>query len=542
MKAYLNELQAHLLGNVTDSEHVREYFSTDGSIFKIMPEAVVYPRNTADVRKTVKYASLRTAAGKPMSIVGRGRGTDQGGGAVGEGLQLVFPAHMNRLIGITKNTVTVQPGMLYDTLQQILKSHGRFLPPAPASAAFCTIGGAVANNSSGELTLKYGSTRDYIKSMRVVLSDGSIIEARRLSSRELSLKKGQMNLEGEIYRKLDSLIIDHDEVIQKSRRHTSKNSAGYALENVRGQNGSFDLTQLLTGSQGTLGIITEITLRTERYNPDTTLVVGYFSSLERAGEAVRLLTSLHPAALEFVDSHLLEFLQTHRPGDLKDLLPAGELPQIVLLCEFNDRSRRLQTALARSAEKLMRKYATGYRIATDPIEQAALWKIRHGAAAVIWTASGPRKALPFIEDSAVSVAKLPLLIKNIYKLLAKHGVEMALWGHAGDGNIHLQPLMDLSKKRDVERIFALSREFYTLVAALGGTSSAEHSDGLIRSPYLRQLYGDDVYELFRETKHIFDPYGILNPHKKVDATEEYARQHLRTEYSMKHLYDHLPRA
>jgi len=123
MKAYLNELQAHLLGNVTDSEHVREYFSTDGSIFKIMPEAVVYPRNTADVRKTVKYASLRTAAGKPMSIVGRGRGTDQGGGAVGEGLQLVFPAHMNRLIGITKNTVTVQPGMLYDTLQQILKSH-----------------------------------------------------------------------------------------------------------------------------------------------------------------------------------------------------------------------------------------------------------------------------------------------------------------------------------------------------------------------------------------------------------------------------------
>jgi FAD/FMN-containing dehydrogenase len=541
MKAYLNELQSHLLGNVTDNEHVREYFSTDGSIFQIMPEAVVYPRNTVDVRKTVKYTSLRTAAGKPMSIVSRGRGTDQGGGAVGEGLQLVFPAHMNRLVKITKNTVTVQPGMLYDTLQQVLKSHGRFLPPEPASGAFSTVGGAVANNASGELTLKYGSTRDYVKGLRVVLADSSILEARKLSSRELSLKKGQMNLEGEIYRKLDSLLIDHDEVIQQHRRRTSKNSAGYALERVRGRDGSFDLTQLLTGSQGTLGVITEITLRTEPFNPETTLLAGYFSSLEQAGEAVKLLTTLRPAALEFVDLHLLEFLQTHRPHELKGLLPAGDLPQIVLLCEFNDRSRRLQTARARGAEKLLRKYATGYRIATDPIEQAALWKIRHSAAAVIWTGDGPRKALPFIEDSAVPVAKLPLFIKHIYKLLAKHGVEVALWGHAGDGNIHLQPLMDLSKKRDVERIFALSREFYSLVAALGGTTSAEHGDGLIRSPYLRQLYGDDMYELFRETKHIFDPYGILNPHKKIDVTEEYCRQHLRTEYSMKHLNDHLPR-
>jgi FAD/FMN-containing dehydrogenase len=541
MKAYLKELQAHLLGSVTDNKSARDYFSTDGGIFKITPEAVVYPRNTADVRKTVRYAGLRAAAGKPMSVTSRGAGTDQGGAAIGAGLQLVFPAHMNRLLRLDKNTVTVQPGINYAALQQTLKTHGRYLPPAPASADFCTLGGAVANNAGGELSLKYGQTRDYIDSLKVVLADGSLIETRRISARELNRKKGQADFEGDLYRQLDGLILDNTDVINRRSRTTTKNSSGYALNRVRGKDGSFDLSQIFCGSQGTLGVITEITLKTAKWNPNTTLVVGFFDSLDQAGHAVNALAKLKPAALEFVDHFLLNFVHENRPEELGELVPTDPLPQFVLLCEFDDARRYTQTAKARRAQKILKANGATCRVATDPIEQSALWKIRHSAAAVIWMEGGTKKALPFIEDAAVPPTKLVPFIKHIYKLFKKYDLEVALWGHAGDGNIHLQPFLDLTKKRDQDKIFALSNDFFKAVAALGGTSSGEHGDGLARAPYLRTIFGSDMYRLFLDCKHIFDPAGILNPGKKVDVTEDDLRPILRDEYSMKHLYDHLPR-
>ena len=539
-KPYLKELQGQLLGTVTDNADVRAFFATDASIFTIKPEAVVYPRNTADVRKTVQLLNTRAIAGKPVGIIPRGLGTDQSGGAIGAGLQLVFPAHMNRLLRLSKDTVTVQPGINYRTLQQTLHTHGRFLPPYPTSIDFCTVGGAVANNSGGEKSIKYGVTRNFVKSLKVVLSDGSLIETKRISKRELGQKLGQNDFEGQIYRKVDRLIEEHEALIAKTQPKTSKNAAGYALANVKRSDGSLNLSELIVGSQGTLGIVTEITLKTAPWNPRTTLVVGYLSNLKVMSDVIEKLSNLKPSSLEIVDGYMLENIRRNRPQDLVGLLPE-ETPKIVLLAEFDDFSQLSQTFKARRAEKLLALNGVRVRVATDPVEQEALWKIRHSAAGVTWMSDGPKTALPFIEDGIVPVGKLAQFLDKTYQLLAMHDMEIAVWGHAGDGNLHLQPYLDLSKKTDVDKLFKIAGEFHDIVKGLGGSTSGSHNDGLMRAPYLRTLYGDKMYELFEQVKAVFDPLNIMNPGKKLGVTEEIQRDNLRTEYSLKRLYDHLPR-
>jgi FAD/FMN-containing dehydrogenase len=534
-KTYLKDLQSLLLGSVTDATDAVKYFSTDGSIFTMTPQAVVYPKNTLQFL----HDRAEKDPDKKISLTARGLGTDQGGGAVTDGIQMVFPAHMNNILKLDGNNIIVQPGLLYKSLQQTLHTHGRFLPPYPSSIDYSTIGGAVANNAAGEKTIKYGSTRNFVERLKVVLSDGTLIETGRVSARELNRRKGSNTLEGKIYRDTDRLIDEHIDALRKNRPKTSKNSAGYDLWNVKRSDGSFDLTPLFIGSQGTLGVITEITLKTAYFNPRTTLILAFFDSLQKAGDAVVKLEPLRPSAMEFVDYHLLDFLKRNRPHDIEGLVP-DILPKIAILVEFDDQSQLRQTFKSRSAQRLLHKYGAKLRTATDPVEQQALWKIRRSAAAVMWMTNGTKKALPFMEDGVVPVKKLHTFLTETYKLLEKYDLEIAVWGHAGDANLHLQPFLDLAKSKDVDKLFELSTEFTKLVISLGGSTCGEHNDGLMRGAYLKDLYGEELLNVFTELKASYDPHMILNPDKKTGATEAYAREHIRSEYSMKHLYDHMP--
>jgi len=535
--AYLKDLQGRLLGSVTDDPDALEHFSTDQSIFQATPTAIIYPQNTADVRKTVQFAAERTAAGSPLPIVPRGKGADQGGGAVGEGLQLIFPAHMNKLIRLDRDSVTVQPGILFSTLQQTLYTHLKHIPQTPIGADYTTVGGAVSSASAGEKSVKYGTIRQAVRSLKVVLADGSLIQTHRISARELNRKKGYSTLEGELYRKFDGLLQDHEDLIKNRRITGVQNSAGYDLWSARGSNGSFDLTPVFIGAQGTLGIITEITLGIAPYSPRTTLLVGYFDSVVGAGEAIKRLRSLGPSAIELVDQHLLAFHRSLRPSDLEGLVP-DKLPALVVFVEFDNTSQFAQKLRSTRAARLLHRHGGTVRISTDPVEQVALWKVRR-TSVTTWTSHGPKKALPFIEDAAVPVEKLPQLIEKTYKLLKKHDLEAAVWGHAGIGNLRLEPRLDLSKKKDVERLFTLSREYTDLVVSLGGTPSATQNDNLLRAANLKKVYGEEFYEILAATKHIFDPHGIFNPSKKTGATEDYVRAHLRPEFNTKRLHDYL---
>ena len=368
MSKVAHYLQEHLVGEVMTSTDARRYFATDASILQLAPAIVVYPRNENDVRKAARFTWQLAERGRIIPITARGSGTDQAGAALGGGIMLVFPAHMNRILELDSkaSTVTVEPGINYGKLQQALQTHGRFLPPYPASMEYSTVGGAVANNAAGEKTIKYGDTSKYVQGLRVVLANGEVIETRRLSKKELSKKLGLATFEGEIYRSIDTLLEEQWVLVERLQLSTVRNNAGYNLADIRRKDGSFDLTPLFVGSQGTLGIVTEAVLSTEPHNPQTTLMMATFDSLEYLHQAVLELREMSdpPSAMEFIDGPALEQVSQLNPNQLKEVIEAP-YPKAVLLVEFDNGERQLKKVIKR-ADKVFEQYATGVKMAVEP--------------------------------------------------------------------------------------------------------------------------------------------------------------------------------
>lgn len=535
-------LQEHVVGEVLTSLDAREYFATDASIFRLAPQIIVYPRTENDVRKIARFSWQLAERGRLVPLTARGSGTDQGGAALGQGILIVFPAHMNKILALDSNKgyVSIQPGANFGKIQQTLLTHGQFLPPYPASLEYSTVGGAVANNASGEKTVKYGSMRDFTKQLRVVLANGEVITTKRISKKELVHKKGLPTFEGEVYRTLDNTIIDNMELIEKSQLAVSKNSAGYDVWSVKGNDGSFDLTPLFVGSQGTLGVVTEIVCDTESYNPKKTLLVAKIDNLEMACQAIQKIRDLEPSTMEMVDVNLLEFIQKNNPSQLKDVVKPP-FPKVILLIEFDDLTNRKQKKGTKKAKKILQTIGAETIITTDSHEQEDYWKIRHSAASVMWQQVGNKRALPVIEDGIVPLVHFSAFIEKVYELFKSFNLEIAIWGHAGNANIHMQPFFDLSSVGDRQQMFKLMDAYYELVLSFGGSTSGEHNDGRLRAPYLSKLYGDELYEVFRKIKQTFDPYGILNPGVKIDVSINDIQKLLREDYSLSHLYDHMPR-
>lgn len=545
MSKVAHYLQEHIVGEVMTSGDARRYFANDASVFTVVPSVIVYPRTESDIRKTARFSWQLAERGRIVPITARGAGTDQSGAAIGSGVIMAFPAHMNRILQLDgkSGTVTVEPGINYAKLQQTLHTHGRFLPPFPASLEYSTIGGAVGNNASGEKSVKYGDTRDYVQSLRVVLANGEVIETRRLSKRELGKKLGLGTFEGEIYRAIDTLVEENQQLIDQLNLNVTKNSAGYALQMIKRKDGSLDLTPLFVGSQGTLGIVSEITLETEPYNPQTTLIMATFDSINKATQAVQGLRELPdmPSAIEMVDSNLLGLVDRLNPNLLKGIVEKPFAP-IVMLIEFDIPGERAQKRDIKRTKKILEKFATAHEFETDPLRQARLWKIRHSSAAVVAHVDGQAKAVPIIEDGVVPLDKFPEYMAGVYQIFEKNRLEVALWGHAGDANLHMQPFLDLGQVGDRQKAFKVIEEYYNLVISLGGSTSGEHNDGRLRAPYLERLYGRELYSLFGKVKKIFDPYNVMNPGVKIGVTLEDIKPLMRTSYSLEHIYHHMPRS
>ena len=544
MSKVAHYLQEHLVGEVMTSTDARRYFATDASIFQLAPALVVYPRNENDVRKTARFTWQLAERGRVIPITARGSGTDQTGAALGSGITLVFPAHMNRVLELdTKaNTVAIEPGINYGKLQQTLHTHGRFLPPYPASLEYSTVGGAIANNASGEKSVKYNDTRAYVQSLRVVLANGEVIETGRLSKRELSKKLGLATFEGEIYRSIDTIIEEQRELIDRMQLNVAKNNAGYDLIDVKNRDGSLDLTPLFVGSQGTLGIITEAVLQTEAHNPQTTLMLASFDSVEHAHVAITELRGLSnlPSAIELIDGPLLELVHKLNPNQLKEVL-VPPFPPIVLLVEFDGNERQLKKTSKR-VQKIFEKYASALQTATDPEQQQQLWKVRQASSAVLSHNEGLVRGVPIIDDSAVPLDQLPAYLEGLYQLFAANNLPAAIWGHAGDANLHAQPQLNLGQVGDRQKAFRIMDDYNKLVIGLGGTIASESGDGRLHTPYLESLYGTEIYALLQKVKQVFDPYGTLNPGVKFGSSIDDLKAIVRSDYGMDHLYDHLPRS
>ncbi len=544
MNKVAHYLQEHLTGEVMTGADARKYFSTDTSVFKVMPAIIVYPRGEGDVRKAARFSWQLAERGRIIPITARGSGTDQSGAALGEGILLVFPAHMNRVLELDGKTgsVTIEPGINYGKLQQTLHTHNRFLPPFPSSMEYSTVGGAIGNNAAGEKSVKYGNTREYVRSMRVVLANGEVIETRRINKRELNKKLGLATFEGEIYRNLDTLIEENSEILKQFSLGVSKNSAGYALSDVKRKDGSFDLTPLFVGSQGTLGVVTEATLDTVPHNPNTTLIAALIDDFQVAQDLILELKKLPelPSAMEVVDDKLLNFVHSYNPNQLKGIIDPP-FSKLVMLIEFDNGNDRVQKKLTKKTVKILQKFQVPHRIETDPLKKDELWKIRHSAATIVAYGDGASKALPIIEDGIVPEDRFKEYIDKIYALFERHGLKAAFWGHAGNANLHMQPFLDLGQVGDRQKAFKLMDEYYQMVIEMGGSTSGEHGDGRLRGPYLKYLFGNDIYALFQKVKSVFDPYGTLNPGVKINVTFDAIKPLLRDEYDVNHLYDHMPR-
>ena len=547
MNKIASYLKSHLSGDVLTSESARDFFSTDTSVLTIKPSLIVYPRNTNDIRKVARFAWQLAEKGHVLPITARGSGTDQAGAAIGNGIIMAFPAHLGKILELDtkQRLVRIQPGINFKSLQETLHTHGLFLPPYPASYKYSTVGGAIANNTAGEKSLKYGAMRRWVDRLEVVLANGEVIQTGRISKRELEKRKGVASLEGEIYRAVDGLITDNADLIKAhhSNLRTSKDSVGYALGEVKRKDGSFDLTPLFVGSQGTLGIITEAIVKVAPYAPQTELIVAGFGSIQDAVKATEDLLPLKPSALEMVDKHLVTFV-TEQSG-ANPLAPVfgsdAVVPEVVLFAEFDDVAERVRHKAAKRAMKLLQSTAQQVVRSHNPEEQERLWAVRHSAATVTNYDKGGKASLPIIEDGVVPAAKLEEFITAVYDLYQRHHLEVALWGHAGDANIHMQPLLDLRKLTDRQKVFKLMDEYYRLVISMGGSIAAEHNDGRLRTPYVALQCGAELAGVYAELKKAFDPHGTLNPGVKTGTTLKDLAPLLRENYSLAHLADHLPR-
>lgn len=551
----VQDIKKFFKGEVDDAPATLDAYSRDASIFCVRPQLVVFPKDVDDVKNLVAYVSVAQKNGANVSLTARSAGTDMSGGPLTESIVVEFTKYIHDLKEVGEGYAVVEPGMYYRDFEKKTLEHGLLMPSYPASRELCTVGGMVANNSGGEKTLSYGKTERYIEELNMVLSDGNEYVFRALSTAELAEKKQINTFEGEVYRKMAVLIEENREAIAAARPHVTKNSSGYFLWNVSPSTGSgqaatqtFNLAQLIVGSQGTLGFVTKIRFKLIRPKPCSRLLVIFLKNLDPLADLTKLVLTHKPESFESYDDNTFRIAIRFFPEILEQikgsifrlalsLLPEawmvlrGGVPKLVLLAEFTADTREEADAHARAAEQELRKAhpSLKMRMTKSDEETEEFWLIRRESFNLLRHHVRGLRTAPFIDDLSVQPDLLPEFLPKLYAILGRYKLLYTVAGHVGDGNFHIIPLMDFGDPKTKDIIVNLSKEVYALVMQYKGSITGEHNDGLIRTPFVKEEFGDKIYRLFEETKKIFDPDNIFNPGKKVNATLEYALAHLDTE-------------
>ncbi|MDR3519801.1 MAG: FAD-binding oxidoreductase [Candidatus Pacebacteria bacterium] len=609
-----NQIQKIFKGEVDDSEETLVKYSHDASLLEVRPKFVLFPKDAEDVKNLVKWVGENKEkyldpanGGASLSITARCAGTDMSGGAIGESLIIDFTRYMNKLIKppqkdsddgrfrpqggvMSKNisgevySITVQPGMFYRDFEKITLAKGLILPCFTASKSLNAMGGMFGNNSAGERTLKYGKTEDYVMEAKVVFADGNEYVVKALSKDELDKKMAQGDFEGNVYKNIFDLITKNEEEIKNAKPNVHKNSAGYYIWNVMKkdqnknpknfsgllhpsggtfpvQNSSdfyFDLNKLLVGSQGTLGIATEITYKVIPENKHSKLVVIFMNSMEPLGRLVDEILTTNPETLETYDDKTMKLAVKFFPDFLKNkgfvgmikfmwsflpelfMMITGGFPKLIVLAEFSDNDEKVVDERCVALAEKLKDFKLKVHITRSETEAAKYWDIRRESFALLRKHVKGMRTAPFIDDIIVRPEFLPKFLPEINAILAKYPTLVyTIAGHAGDGNFHIIPLMDFKRPDTADVILEAGEKVYSLVMSYHGSITAEHNDGLIRTPYLRKMYGDEIIGIFTEIKKIFDAKGIFNPGKKIatenlGGTKEYIRTHVAKEHDVVH--------
>ena len=508
----LSDLRSRLEGDVTNDPAIRAMYATDASVYQILPTAVVRPRHRDDVAAVLAFCREHD-----ISITARGGGTSQAGQAIGSGLQLDFSKHFGNLLELQpdRQRVRVQPGIVLDELNATLKPYGLTLPLDLSTSSRATIGGMISNNSSGTRSVVYGKTLDYVESLTVMLADGSVVVL------DESSPDASDTLHARCHDAVVSLATKHSEEIDRRYPKILRRVGGYNLDEFTPEHKRPpNLARLIVGSEGTLALILEATLRVVPIPAERVLLSVQFDDLLEALAAVPTILEHDPSAIELVDRMILshtigkpefEPLRWFIDGD-----PAGVLLIEVQGEDTGDLLQRIETI---ESDLKHRGWGTSFFRAVSPEEQGRIWKLRKASLGLSMAVAGDEKAIAFVEDTAVAPARLRDYIQRFREILDRHHTPAGFYAHASVGLLHIRPVVDLKTTTGVERFSAIANDVADLVLEFGGALSGEHGDGLVRAPFQERMFGPTLYQAFREIKRTFDPEGLLNPGKIVDAPE-----------------------
>lgn len=541
-------LEGAIKGDVKDDENARREASRDASLFERMPELVVYPKDAEDVSTIVREVSRAKEAGMHVELAARAAGTCMSGGSLTTGVVISFTEHMNHVGDVNVGPTTshigdgwidTEPGVFYRDFEKTTLKQGLIFPSYPASRELCAMGGIVGNNAGGERTLAYGKTSRYVEEVDVVLADGSLVHFKPLTPAEVEEKKKLNTLEGTIYREIDAILTEDAELIEAHRPKVSKNSAGYALWDVRDpKTGTTNLTRLFTGSQGTLAIFTKARIALIKPKPHRAMLVVFLQDLTPLPEIVSRVLQENPESFESYDDKTFKLAVKFLPALLKQLgivkaahlgyrfipealqVVTGGVPKLLLMAEFADDTAEGALSRARAAQASLTGLGLRTRIEKNEHGAEKYWIVRRESFALLRSHVKGLRTAPFIDDFVVPPEQYGDFLPKLDALIAKYSSHFiyTIAGHVGNGNFHIIPLMDLSKPENRQIILELAPQVYDLVIKAGGTTTGEHNDGIIRTPYLTQLFGSEMIALFERVKRAFDPQNILNPGKKVNGT------------------------
>jgi FAD/FMN-containing dehydrogenase len=540
----LDALKQNFKGTINTDEATLHKYSRDASVFEIQPSVVAVPQDEKDIAQLVQYVVTQKATSPNLSLTVRAGGTDMTGGSVNDSI-IIDIANLNKITKLSKTEVTTGSGVFFRDLEPKLIANNVIMPAYPVSKAWAAVGGMVSNNCGGEKTLKYGQARNYVKELEVIFADGKKYLVKPLTEPELKQKIAQGDFEGNLYKQVYELIQNNYKAITEAKPSTSKNSSGYYLWDVW-DGKTFDLTQLIAGSQGTLGIITSIKWRLVPIDRGRRLVVFYLHDLKLLGEIINHVNEMNPESFEIFDDQTFklatkywwEILGRMKGSKIKLLwsfLPDlwkslwGKLPKLVLLAEFtgptqDDADRQANLA----AHNIQEHFNLPLKICKGFEDAQKYWGIRRESYNLLRQHNARKISAPFIEDIVVHPEQLPSFIPELNSIIKKYPDFIStIAGHAGDANFHIIPLINLETEQHRKQVVEMSNEVFDLVLKYKGSMTGEHNDGLVRGPFLEHMYGAKIFELFKKTKQIFDPQNIFNPHKKTDASMNYYVEHMR---------------
>jgi FAD/FMN-containing dehydrogenase/Fe-S oxidoreductase len=519
-KAVYDELSGLIKGDVLCDIYSRVAFSTDASIYQIMPGCVAAPVDEADVVAIVRWCLERD-----VPVVGRGAGSGLAGEALGEGVVIDFKRNMNRIIGVEGDGeyVICEPGAVLDDVNDYLKRYGRRIGPDPSSGNRAVVGGVVANNATGGHSLRYGYIADYLESVRTVLDDCEVYEL----GNGMSADEAGGHL-GEIINGLVSLLGGKEELINSALPATERNRSGYNIAGVC-RDRRVDMARLMAGSEGTLGVFTQMKLRTVEVVKAKGLVQFEFDSMDSAARAVPVIVDCGADACEIMDSRLIRMAAEALP-EYRDVL-AVDCAASLLVEHSGSYIGEVLEKLDDTIEKVG-ELSSGCMKVTDECRQELLWKSRKDAVPLLYRQEGAASPIAFIEDVSVENSRLAEYVAGLERVCQKYDVEMAFYGHAGDGELHVRPFLDLSDAEDVRKMRGVAEDVFDLAWSLGGSISGEHADGLVRAAFIERQYGREYYQLLVGVKNVFDPAGLINPGKIINSDPDVMVKNLRSQVPM----------